>query len=81
MNRWFDGADLLPVFLQDANLSFDATGDTMPEGRVKMTHPRGVVMKVAFRPTRDNTYTGIFRGAKHGILRVSDVVRTDPETP
>ena len=52
----------------------------MPEGRVKMTHPRGVVMKVAFRPTSHN-YTGIFRGAKHGILRVSDVVRTDPEVP
>ena len=70
----------MPVFLQDANLSFDAKGDTMPEGRVKMTHPRGVVMKVAFRPTSHN-YTGIFRGAKHGILRVSDVVRTDPEVP
>ena len=53
----------------------------MPEGRVKMTHPRGVVMKVAFRPTSENNYTGIFRGAKHGILRVSDVVRTDPKVP
>ena len=51
INRWFEGPDLLPLFLQDMNLSFDHTGDTMPDGRVKMTHPRGVTMKVAFRPT------------------------------
>lgn len=79
VNRWFDGADLLPLFLQDMNLSFDHNGDTMPDNRVKMTHPRGVTMKVAFRPTANSPYTGIFRGAKHGILRVSEVVRTDKE--
>ena len=78
-NKWFDGPELLPLFLQDMNLSFDHKGDTMPDNRIKMTHPRGVVMKVAFRPTRDSPYTGIFRGAKHGILRVSDVVRTVKE--
>ena len=63
------------------NLSFDHTGDTMPEGRVKMTHPRGVSLKVAFRPTEDSPYTGIFKGAKHGIMRISEVVRTSPEKP
>ena len=34
-------------------------------------------MKVAFRPVKDQPYTGIFRGAKHGILRVSETVRTE----
>lgn len=51
INRWFDGPDLMELFTQDMNLSFDHTGDTMPDGRVKMTHPRGVTFKVAFRPT------------------------------
>lgn len=51
----------------------------MPDGRNKMTHPRGVTMKVAFKPTMTNPYTGIFRGATHGILRVSETVRTNPE--
>ena len=61
------------------NLSFDHTGDTMPDGRKKMTHPRGVTFKVAFRPTAQSPYTGIFRGAKHGIMRISETVRTNPE--
>ena len=79
INRWFDGPDLMPLFTQDMNLSFDHTGDTMPEGRVKMTHPRGVTSKVAFIPTADSPYTGMFRGAKHGIMRISETVRTSPE--
>ena len=81
LNRWFEGPDLLPLFTQDMNLSFDHTGDTMPDGRVKMTHPRGVTAKVAFRPTMGHDYTGIFRGATHGIMRVSETVRTVPEKP
>lgn len=38
-------------------------------------------MKVAFKPTENTPYTGIFRGAQHGILRVSETVRTFPEKP
>jgi hypothetical protein len=79
MHRWFDGIDLLPLFEQDMNLSFDHLGDTMPVGRVKMTHPRGVTFKVAFNPVGDHPYTGIFRGATHGIMRISETVRTTPE--
>ena len=71
----------MPLFTQDMNLSFDHKGDTMPENRVKMTHPRGVCLKVAFMPTAGSPYTGIFRGAKHGIMRISETVRTSPEVP
>lgn len=53
----------------------------MPDGRTKMTHPRGTTAKVAFRPSPDNTYTGIFRGATHGIMRISETVRTVPDVP
>ena len=81
INRWFDGADFLPLFIQDMNLSFDHVGDAMPIGRTKMTHPRGVHMKVAFKPTTENFYTGIFRGAKHGIMRISESVRTMTSVP
>ena len=69
----------MELFTQDMNLSFDHTGDTMPDGRTKMTHPRGVTFKVAFRPTAQSPYTGIFRGAKHGIMRISETVRTNPD--
>lgn len=81
INRWFDGPDLTPLFTQDMNLSFDHLGDTMPKDRVKMTHPRGVTFKVAFRPTVDSPYTGIFRGATQGLMRISETTRTFPENP
>ena len=60
------------------NLSFDHLGDTMPDGRTKMTHPRGVTLKVGFRPTNDSPYTGIFKGAQHGIMRISETTKTTP---
>lgn len=69
---------MLELFTQDMNLSFDHKGDSMPDGRTKMTHPKGVTTKVVFRPTADTPYTGIFKGAKHGILRISETVPTDP---
>ena len=72
---------MLELFTQDMNLSFDHTGDTMPEGRKKMTHPRGVTFEVAFRPTSDSPYTGIFKGADSGIMRISETVRTSTEKP
>ena len=81
INRWFEGEDLLPLFEQDMNLSFDHTGDTMPDNRTKMTHPRGVTFKVALKPTRRHRYTGIFKGAKNGIMRISETTRTDPIKP
>lgn len=63
------------------NLSFDHKGDTMPTGRPKVTHPQGVTFKVAFRPQPDSPYTGIFRGAQHGIMRISETVPTSPLKP
>ena len=43
-----------------------------------MTHPRGVTLKVAFKSCVDHGYTGIFKGAKNGIMRFSETTRTDP---
>ena len=75
-SRFFDGTELTSLFTQDMNLSFDHLGDTMPTGRAKVTHPIGVTFKVAFRPESDSPYTGIFKGAQHGIMRISETVRT-----
>jgi hypothetical protein len=64
------------------NLSFDHKGDTMPENRIKVTHPVGVTFKVAFAKAKDQDYyTGIFRGARHGIMRISETLPTDPAIP
>lgn len=53
INRWFAGIDLLSLFTQDMNLSFDHKGDTMPDDRLKVTHPRGVTLKISYLPTAD----------------------------
>jgi len=53
--------DLADIFDEDMNLSFDHMLDTMPEGRKKLIHPEGAVLKVAFLPKEDVKYTGMFK--------------------
>lgn len=79
--RFFVGPEFGAFFKQDMNLSFDHISDSMPEGRIKRTHPRGVTTKVEFIATPDSPYTGCFRGFTHGIMRISEFSQTTPETP
>jgi len=76
---WFDGIAQLPIFFQDTNETFDWVGDEMPEGRLKIVHTRGTVTRVSYESVGDHPYTGIFKGAKFGIMRISEVNRTVPE--
>ena len=61
------------------NLSYDSVTDTMPIGRLKKTHPVGVVSKIEFVPHPDTPYTGMFRGSEYGIMRISETTATTPE--
>ena len=81
VERFFVGTDFKGFFEQDMNVSFDTTSDSMPEGRIKRTHPRGVTTLMEFIPTYDTPYTGIFRGCKHAVMRISEFSLTTPETP
>ncbi|HEX5278272.1 MAG TPA: peroxidase family protein, partial [Fluviicoccus sp.] len=45
--------------------------DVAPVGYSKPIHPYGAMAKVKFIPTAGNSYTGLFRGADHGLLRLS----------
>ena len=54
------------------NLSYDTISDTMPLGRVKRTHPVGTMTKVELIPHPKQPYTGLFRGARHGVMRISE---------
>lgn len=76
---WFDGIAQLPIFNQDTNETFDWFGDAMPPGRLKIVHPRGTVTKVRYESVGDHPYTGVFKGAQHGIMRISEVSRTVPD--
>jgi len=81
VERFFTGHEFQGFFEQDMNHSFDIVSDTMPVGRIKRTHPRGVVTLLEFIPAHDTPYTGIFRGCKHAIHRISEFSLTTPETP
>ena len=61
------------------NATYDVVSDTMPVGRVKVTHPVGSHTKIEFIAHEDSPYTGIFRGADYGIMRISETVKTTPE--
>jgi len=80
-DRFFVGAEFVDFFEYDMNQSFDTVSDTHPVERLKQTHSRGVVTLVEFIPTHDTPYTGIFKGCKHAVMRMSEVVQTTPEVP
>jgi len=63
------------------NQIFDTVSDTMPLGRLKRVTSRGCVAKAEFIPIRNHPYTGVFRGCKNGIVRLSEFTLTTPEVP
>ncbi|MDX5298302.1 MAG: peroxidase, partial [Gammaproteobacteria bacterium] len=50
--------------------------DVTPPGYEKPLHPRAAVARVAFVPSATTPYTGLFKGAEEGLLRLS--VTGDP---
>ena len=50
-------------------------GDELPRGRKKIIHSVGVVGRVEWRDLGGHPFTGIFRGARHGIARFSHALR------
>lgn len=75
---FISGEEIADFFTNDMNLTFDHLGDQMPEGRQKLVHPKGVVAKVAFIPQPNTMYTGMFKEAQEGVMRISDAMDVDP---
>lgn len=70
------------IFLESMEPSFSAPGDTMPKNsiwpyslRTKYIHSVGVHGKVKFVASGTQTYSGIFKGANHGIIRLSSAAK------
>lgn len=58
------------------NPTFETKGDAMGDGviygtRTKYIHSVGVTGKVKFVSNGNSQYTGIFKGAEHGLIRLS----------
>ena len=61
--------------------SYFTVGDELPSGRKKITHNVGVVGRVVWRNRGRHPYTGIFRGANHGMVRLSFIAQPNPLKP
>lgn len=70
---WYSQILLPSLFLQDVTKSFTETSDTFITQRRKLIHSVGMVAKVALVPEGQikTAYSGIFKGAKNGLIRLS----------
>jgi hypothetical protein len=53
--------------------------DEAPKGWKKYLHRRGAVAKIAYTPRKKNDFTGLFKGADCGLLRLSLTYRPNEE--
>jgi hypothetical protein len=67
--------DVIGLFLTPLRAKMDYASDEAPPNWKKAIHAHASVAKIQFIPA-DNTYTGLFRGADYGLLRLS--VTGDP---
>merc|ERR1712098_682542 len=79
----FPGLELGEIFFEDMCPTMWAMGDELPTAwtgntRQKYIHSVGNVATVEFVSTGDHPYTGIFKGAQHGVIRLSMAAEPDP---
>jgi len=79
----FPGLELGEIFFEDMCPTMWAEGDELPTAwtgntRQKYIHSVGNVATVEFVSTGDHPYTGIFKGAQHGVIRLSMAAEPDP---
>ena len=69
---------MIGMFAESMEPTFDTAGDLMPSSwigkRVKWIHSVGVVSKVSFKANESSTYSGIFKGADSGLIRLSAAI-------
>ena len=71
--------------LYDLTKTFRHRGDELPRDpfgeRKKLIHSVGVVGKVKFISDGNHPYTGIFKGADYGVIRLSTMYKPSPTQP
>lgn len=68
---------LTGIMGESVMVSFDASADVFPLKRTKYIHSVGVTGGIRFDSTGDSKYTGLFKGAEHGIVRFSSAKQPD----
>lgn len=61
------------IFDQNPNTSFgNGNSDEMPGNRNKLVHQQGLVAQAEFIADPGSPYTGVFEGAEHVLIRMSE---------
>lgn len=68
--------DVIGLFLTSLKTKMDYQSDEAPKGWKKAIHAHGSVAKIRFIATSNTPFTGLFKGADYGFLRLS--VTDDP---
>ena len=63
--------DVAGLFLTLLRVKMDCQADEAPHGWKKAIHAHGSVAKVKFNSTENTPFTGLFKGADYGLLRLS----------
>ncbi|HEY9649067.1 MAG TPA: hypothetical protein V6C95_00280 [Coleofasciculaceae cyanobacterium] len=63
--------DVPGLFVTLLRIKMDRASDEAPRQWKKAIHAHGSVAKVKFVPTGDTPFTGLFKGANYGLLRLS----------
>jgi hypothetical protein len=68
--------DIVALFLTALKTKMDRQSDEAPINWKKAIHAHGSVAKIKFIPTNNTSFSGLFKGADYGLLRLS--VTGDP---
>jgi hypothetical protein len=68
--------DIVALFLTALKTKMDLQSDEAPINWKKAIHAHGIVAKIKFIPTNNTSFSGLFKGADYGLLRLS--VTGDP---
>jgi hypothetical protein len=63
--------DIIGLFLTPLKSKMDSQLDEVPPNWKKAIHAHGSVAKIKFIPTNSTNFTGLFKGAEYGLLRLS----------
>jgi len=80
-SNYWPGLELGEIFFETMCITMEQSGDELPIAwtgnyRQKYIHSVGTVGKVEF-VAKENAYTGIFKGAQYGIVRISFAAEPD----
>eukprot|EP00656_Telonema_subtile_P029374 TRINITY_DN3251_c0_g1_i9.p1 TRINITY_DN3251_c0_g1~~TRINITY_DN3251_c0_g1_i9.p1 ORF type:complete len:450 (+),score=132.35 TRINITY_DN3251_c0_g1_i9:102-1451(+) len=67
---WYS-LSLAKLFTESMDEPFDRFADNLPAGRERLIHSFGSVAQVKLTAAKNNTFTGLFEGADHGVIRLS----------